>query len=313
MLLDEKELEPVEVISSGSVLLDQALGVGGIPRGRIIELFGEEGAGKSSIALSTVAQAQKRGIVCAYIDAESALDLRFATALDVDTELLLISQENCTEDVLNLIAGSETGREKEPGLMDVGVQLIVVDSVAGLAPRAELEGAFGEWQVGLQARLMGQAMRGMAKRARATNTCLIFINQIREKIGVRFGNPETTPGGRALKFYATIRLDVRGRGQIKLGTEPVGIRISAYVAKNKVSPPFKRVQLDFFFDKGFDNELACFDIAAECGVIVRKGKSGYYTWAGEPEVSKLRKDWADYFRENVDKLKQLLDEVNACD
>jgi recombination protein RecA len=128
-----------------------------------------------------------------------------------------------------------------------------------------------------------------------------------------FGNPETTPGGRALKFYATIRLDVRGRGQIKLGTEPVGIRISAYVAKNKVSPPFRRVQLDFFFDKGFDNELACFDMAAECGVITRKGKSGYYTWEGEPGASKLRKDWADYFRENTDKLKQLLEEVDACD
>jgi len=304
MLYDESEvLEPVEVISTGSLLLDQALGIGGFPRGRIVELFGEEGGGKTSVALSAIAQAQRAGLICAYIDSENALDLGWAKTLGVDLSLFLLSQENCTEDVFTLVEDC----------IDNGVQLIVVDSIAGVAPRAELEGAFGDWQVGLNPRLIGQAMRTLAKKAGRADTCLIFINQIREKIGVMFGSNETTPGGRALKFYATVRLDVRGRGHIKLGTETVGIRIRAYVAKNKLAPPFRKAQLDFFFDKGFDNELACIDMAVECGVMDRKGKSGYYLWEGESGASKLRKDWADYFRENPDKLKRLLDEVNERD
>lgn len=301
MLFDSDAVFDVEVISSGSLLLDDALGVGGFPKGRIIELFGEEGGGKTSIALSTVAQAQRLGLICAYIDSENSLDLGNAQALGVDMNLLLISQMNCTEDVFDLVGA----------LIDNNVKLIIVDSIAGTAPKAELEGNIGDIPIGLNARLIGQAMRDSAKRLRRADATLILINQIREKIGVFFGNNETTPGGRAIKFNASVRLDVRGRGFIKDGEEVVGIRILAYVAKNKVAAPFRRTYMDFFFTKGFDNELAIFDLAFERGVITRKGKSGYYVWATDSETSKLRKDWGTYLKENTDRLKVLIDEVRA--
>lgn len=301
MLFDANAVFDVEVISTGSILLDDALGVGGFPRGRIVELFGEEGGGKTSIALSTVAQAQRQGIICAYIDSENSLDLGNAQALGVDMDLLMVSQMNCTEDVFDLVSD----------LLANGVQLIVVDSIAGTAPRAELEGSMGDLQVGLNARLIGQAMRDLAKKFNRADATLILINQIREKIGVFFGNNETTPGGRAIKFNASVRLDVRNRGYIKSGDEVVGIRIRAYVAKNKVAAPFKTALLDFFFKRGFDNELATFDLAVEKEVILRKGKSGYYVWSTDGEASKLRKDWGMYLKENPDKLKILIDEVKA--
>lgn len=291
----------IDVISTGSLLLDDALGVGGFPRGRITELFGEEGGGKTSIALSTAAQAQKRGLICAYIDSENALDLGNAQALGVDMDLLLISQMNCTEDVFDLVGE----------LIANDVQLIVIDSIAGTAPRSELEGGIGDIPIGLNARLIGQAMRDLAKRLKGADATLILINQIREKIGVFFGNNETTPGGRAIKFNASVRLDVRGRGFIKNGDEIIGIRIKAYVAKNKVAAPFRRTYLDFFFTRGFDNELAAFDLAYEKGVLKRKGKSGYYIWETDNETSKLRKAWGIYLKENPDKLKALIDEVKA--
>lgn len=301
MLFDSDAVFDVDVIPSGSILLDEALGVGGFPRGRIIELFGEEGGGKTSIALSTVAQAQKQGLICAYIDSENSLDLGNAQALGVDMDLLPISQMNCTEDVFDLVSN----------LIAHDVQLIIVDSIAGTAPRSELDGSMGDIPVGLNARLIGQAMRDLAKKLNNAGATLILINQIREKIGVFFGNNETTPGGRAIKFYSTVRLDVRGRGFIKDGEEIVGIRILAYVAKNKVAAPFRRTYMDFFFTKGFDNELAVFDLASEKGVISRKGKSGYYVWDTDGPTSKLRKDWGTYLKENPDKLKTLIDEVKA--
>jgi len=301
MLFDSDAVFDVNVIPSGSILLDAALGVGGFPRGRITELFGEEGGGKTSIALSTVAQAQRMGLICAYIDSENSLDLGNARALGVDMSLLLISQMNCTEDVFDLVSD----------LLANNVQLIIVDSIAGTAPRAELEGSIGDLQIGLNARLIGQAMRDLAKKFRVADATLILINQIREKIGVFFGSNETTPGGRAIKFYSTVRLDVRGRGYIKAGDEVIGIRILAYVAKNKVSAPFRKTYMDFFFARGFDNELAVFDLAVEKGVISRKGKSGYYVWSTDSETSKLRKDWGTYLKESPDKLKILIDEVKA--
>ena len=301
MLFDADAEFDIDVISTGSLLLDDALGVGGFPRGRIVELFGEEGGGKTSIALSTVAQAQKRGLISAYIDSENALDLGNARALGVDMDLLLISQMNCTEDVFDLVGA----------LIDNDVQLIIIDSIAGTAPRSELEGGIGDIPIGLNARLIGQAMRDLAKRLKRADATLILINQIREKIGVFFGNNETTPGGRAIKFNASVRLDVRGRGFIKDGDEIIGIRILAYVAKNKVAAPFRRVYLDFFFTKGFDNELAVFDLAFEKGILKRKGKSGYYIWEADGETSKLRKAWGTFLKENPDKLKVLIDEVKA--
>lgn len=303
MLFDSDAVFDVEVIPSGSILLDDALGVGGFPKGRIIELFGEEGGGKTSIALSTVAQAQRLGLICAYIDSENSLDLGNAQALGVDMNLLLISQMNCTEDVFDLVSA----------LIDNDVKLIIVDSIAGTAPRAELEGNIGDIPIGLNARLIGQAMRDSAKRLRRADATLILINQIREKIGVFFGNNETTPGGRSIKFNASVRLDVRGRGFIKDGDEIVGIRILAYVAKNKVAAPFRRTYMDFFFTKGFDNELAIFDLAVNRGVITRKGKSGYYVWETEGTTSKLRKDWGVFLKENTDRLKILIDEVKASE
>jgi len=301
MLFDSDAVFDIDVIPSGSILLDDALGVGGFPRGRIIELFGEEGGGKTSIALSTVAQAQKRGLICAYIDSENSLDLGNAQALVVDMDFLTISPMNCTEDVFDLVGN----------LIAHDVQLIIVDSIAGTAPRSELDGSMGDIPIGLNARLIGQAMRDLAKKLKGAEATLILINQIREKIGVFFGNNETTPGGRAIKFYSSVRLDVRGRGFIKNGEEIVGIRILAYVAKNKVAAPFRRTYIDFFFTKGFDNELAVFDLASEKGVISRKGKSGYYVWDTDGPTSKLRKDWGTYLRENPDKLKTLIDEVKT--
>jgi recombination protein RecA len=301
MLFDSDAVFDVNVISSGSILLDEALGVGGFPRGRITELFGEEGGGKTSIALSTVAQAQMMGLICAYIDSENSLDLGNARALGVDMELLLVSQLNCTEDVFDMVSD----------LLANDVRLIVIDSIAGTAPRAELESGIGDLQIGLNARLIGQAMRDLAKKVKGADATLILINQLRDKIGVFFGNKETTPGGRSIKFYSTVRLDVRGRGYIKKGEEVVGIRILAYVAKNKVAAPFRKTYMDFFFAKGFDNELALFDLAVEKGLISRKGKSGYYVWDTDGTVSKLRKDWGEYLKENPDKLKILIDEVKT--
>jgi len=295
---DKSLLDPVEFISTGSLLLDQALG-GGMPRGRLVELYGMEGSSKSSLSLSTIAQAQKRGLNCQFIDAECAFVEEWAANLGVNLDFLLLSQLNCTEDVFNLVETS----------IDSGVDVIVVDSLAALSPRAELDGEVGDYHVGLQARLVGQAMRKLNEKASKANTLLIFINQIRMMVGVMFGNPETTPGGKSLKFYSSIRLDVRARKHLKNASgDTVGVKVGAYVAKNKVAIPFKRVELDFYFNKGFDNEVAVFEMAASKDVLIRKG--AYYVFPKMDDNNRKREEWLELFRTDPSILKIVVSELN---
>ena len=293
---EEGMWDPVEVISTGSVAIDAALGIGGFPKGRIIELYGPESGGKTSIVLSNIAQAQSQGLLCAFIDAENSFNPEWATLLGIDMTLLLLSQESCLENAFALI----------DNLIEQKVDVIALDSVAGLAPKAELEGNVGDWQIGLVARLMSQAMRRLSSKINLSNSSVIFINQIRQKIGVMFGNPETTPGGKALKFHASIRLEVRGSKHIKSseGSDPIGMQIHANVVKNKVAPPFKRAIADFYFDRGFDNELAYIDWAIDKGVLAKKG--AYYTFE---EITKYRADWAIMIKEDAPLLKRLIHEV----
>lgn len=227
---EEGVFEPVEVVPTGSFLINRTLGVGGFPKGRITELYGNEGSGKSSIALSAVAEAQKQGILCLYVDAENALSAEWAMDLGVDMHRLLVSQQSCTQDVFDTV----------DRCIDQGIGLVVIDSIAGLCPRQELDGDFGEYHVGLNARLMAQALRKLSEKLRQSKTVAIFINQIRLKIGVIFGNPETTPGGKALKFYASIRMEIRQRSRLKEGTDVVGISMGVTIPKNKVAMPFKK-------------------------------------------------------------------------
>jgi len=295
---DKSLLDPVEFISTGSLLLDQALG-GGMPRGRLVELYGMEGSSKSSLALSTIAQAQKKGLNCQFIDAECAFVEEWAANLGVNLDFLLLSQLNCTEDVFNLVETS----------IDSGVDVIVVDSLAALSPRAELDGEVGDYHVGLQARLVGQAMRKLNEKTSKANTLLIFINQIRMMVGVMFGNPETTPGGKSLKFYSSIRLDVRARKHLKNASgDTVGVKVGAYVAKNKVAIPFKRVELDFYFNKGFDNEVAVFEMAASKDVLIRKG--AYYVFPKMDDNNRKREEWLELFRTDPSILKIVVSELN---
>jgi len=296
---DKSLLDPVEFISTGSLLLDQALG-GGMPRGRLVELYGMEGSSKSSLALSTIAQAQKKGLNCQFIDAECAFVEEWAANLGVNLDFLLLSQLNCTEDVFNLVETS----------IDSGVDVIVVDSLAALSPRAELDGEVGDYHVGLQARLVGQAMRKLNEKTSKANTLLIFINQIRMMVGVMFGNPETTPGGKSLKFYSSIRLDVRARKHLKNASgDTVGVKVGAYVAKNKVAIPFKRVELDFYFNKGFDNEVAVFEMAASKDVLIRKG--AYYVFPKMDNNNRKREEWLELFRTDPSILKIVVSELNS--
>ena len=288
--------DPVEAISTGSVALDRALGVGGFPRGRIVELLGSESSGKSSICLSTIVQAQRQGLICAYIDAENAFNPTWAGLLGVDVSFLLMSQENCTENVFALV----------DKFIEQGVNVIVIDSVAGLAPKAEIEGDVGDFTVGLRARLMSQALSRLASKLNKINTLMIFINQIRMQIGVMFGNPETTPGGKALKFYSSVRLDVRDGGKIKEGEDIIGIKIRINVVKNKVASPFKKAEADFYFDRGFDNELAYFDVAAELGIFRKNG--AYFEFEGE---NKHRAEWCTIIKEDPSVLKRVVGAING--
>ncbi len=288
-----------KVISTGCFSLDVALGVGGVPKGRIIEIFGPESGGKTTLALHIIAEAQKAGGFAAFIDAEHALDPQYAKKLGVDIDELLISQPDMGEQALEI-----TETLVRSGALD----LIVIDSVAALVPRAELEGDMGDSHMGLQARLMSQALRKLTGTVSRSNTCVIFINQIREKIGVMFGNPETTPGGRALKFYTSIRMDIRRITSIKEGTDIIGNRTRVKVVKNKVAAPFKMTEFDIMYGKGISYIGDILDLAVKGDIIQKTGSWFSY---GDIRIGQGRENAKNYLEENSKELEKVINEVKA--
>jgi recombination protein RecA len=299
MRLGEREISDVPAISTTSLSLDAAIGVGGVPRGRIVEIYGPESSGKTTLALHIVAQAQEAGGVAAYIDAEHAMDADYAKKLGVDVDQLLISQPDSGEQALEIA---------EALVRSNGVDVIVVDSVAALVPRAELDGEMGDALPGLQARLMSQALRKLTAIVSQSNTCFIFINQIREKIGVMFGNPETTSGGRALKFYASLRLDIRRIGAIKDGDRVVGNRTRVKVAKNKVAPPFRECEFDIMYGEGISREGDLIDLAVLQRVIEKSG--AWFSYKGE-RLGQGRENAKQSLKENPELLKKIENEVKV--
>lgn len=287
----------VEVIPTGAIGLDIALGLGGIPRGRVVEIFGPESSGKTTLALHIIAEAQKNGGVAAFIDAEHALDSSYAKNLKVQIDNLYVSQPDTGEQALEI-----TDMLVRSGAIDV----IVIDSVAALVPRSEIEGEMGDSFMGLQARLMSQALRKLAGSICKSKTTVIFINQLREKIGVMFGNPETTTGGRALKFYSTVRIDVRKTSSIKQGMEIVGNQVLAKVVKNKMAPPFKQAALDIMYGKGISKEGSILDIGAECGIVTKSG--AWYT-LGEERLGQGRESAKQYLEEHPEIACQIEDKI----
>jgi recombination protein RecA len=293
------EAEEIAVIPTGSVGLDLALGVGGLPRGRVVEVFGPESSGKTTMTLHAIAQAQKAGGVCAFIDAEHALDVTYARKLGVRVEDLLVSQPDHGEQALEIA----------DKLVATGaVDLIVIDSVAALVPKAEIEGDMGDSHMGLQARLMSQALRKLTAATSRNNTCVIFINQLRQKIGVVYGNPETTTGGNALKFYASVRLDIRKTGVVKNGEQAIGNKTRVKVVKNKVAPPFRECEFEILYGVGVSAAAEIVDLASEAGLIEKSG--AYYSWNGE-RIAQGRDKACQYLNEHPELAAELRDKLVA--
>ena len=299
MKLGSSERQQVEAIPSGSIALDLALGVGGIPRGRITEIFGPESSGKTTLCQHVLAEAQQRGGVAAFIDVEHALDPHYARACGVNVDELLVSQPDTGEQALEIT---------ETLVRSNGVDCVVVDSVAALVPRAEIEGEMGDSFVGIQARLMSQALRKLTGAVSRSNTALVFTNQLREKIGVMFGNPETTPGGRALKFYASVRLDIRRVETIKAGTDAVGSRVRVKVVKNKVAPPFRVAEFDVMYGEGISKEGGLLDVGVASGVLAKTGAWFNY---GEMRLGQGREAAKEFLRQNRDIAQRLETEIRA--
>ncbi|NNG39544.1 recombinase RecA [Flexivirga sp. ID2601S] len=288
MRLGDDVRPPIDVIPTGAIALDVALGIGGLPRGRVVEIYGPESSGKTTVALHAVASAQRNGGIAAFIDAEHALDPEYAKKLGVDVDSLLVSQPDTGEQALEIA---------DMLIRSGSLDIIVIDSVAALVPRAEIEGEMGDSHVGLQARLMSQALRKITGALNSTGTTAIFINQLREKIGVMFGSPETTTGGKALKFYASVRLDVRRIETLKDGTDPVGNRTRVKVVKNKVSPPFKQAEFDILYGQGISREGGLIDMGVEQGFVRKSG--AWYTYDGD-QLGQGKENARGFLRDNPD-------------
>ncbi len=299
MRLGEQGNVGVAAIPTGALALDLALGIGGLPRGRVVEIFGPESSGKSTLAMHVVAEAQRNGGTCAYIDAEHAMDPVYAGAIGVNVDELYISQPDTGEQALEI-----TDMLIRSGALDV----VVIDSVAALVPRAEIEGEMGAAHVGLQARLMSQALRKLTANLNRSRTICIFINQLREKIGVMFGSPETTPGGRALKFYSSVRLDIRRVETIKDGAEMIGNRTRVKVVKNKVSPPFKQAEFDIMYGQGISREGSLLDVGVELGIINKAG--AWFTYEGE-QLGQGRENVKQFFKDNVDMMVEIMEKIRV--
>ena len=294
---DGEVIEDIQVVSTGSLGLDIALGVGGLPRGRVIEIYGPESSGKTTLTLQVIAEMQKQAGTCAFIDAEHALDVQYAQKLGVNLQDLLISQPDTGEQALEIV---------DALVRSGSVDLIVIDSVAALTPKAELEGEMGDSLPGLQARLMSQALRKLTGTIKKTNCMVIFINQIRMKIGVMFGNPETTTGGNALKFYASVRLDIRRTGSIKKGEEVIGSETKVKVVKNKVSPPFKTAEFDILYGEGISREGEVIDMGVNARILEKSG--AWYAYNGE-KIGQGKDNAREFLRENVDLAREIENKV----